>query len=135
MKLNKNVSLRYRDTFRDDDPRVWYVDQSRVVLSLTLGGFSNMIFNADGPTPDIALHRMWQAVLDYFNSNADAFFLLYSCPSNVPIPGDTPQAWVRWDDERDTWIDVIPTEQALRAHKIPTDRVVSYKHHIFAGSR
>lgn len=134
-QLDPTACIRYRSSFKETDPRVWYVDLGRIVVSSERGGFNSHLHGTDGPTPDIALYKTWEAILEFFRTYPEGFFLLFSCPPNVPIPGDTPQAWVRWDERQDDWVNVKPTAQSLQAHHIPADRIVSYTDHALASRR
>lgn len=79
----------------------------------------------NGSTPEQALERMWDTVIRR-SGNPEVFFLKYSCPPNVSIPGDDPQVWVRWSAERDDWMDIEPTAEMLRLRGIPADRIHPY---------
>ncbi|MEK7632414.1 MAG: hypothetical protein AAB473_01335 [Patescibacteria group bacterium] len=125
MQLDHGTCIRYRNTFSTDDPRRWYVSIPNCTASHPNGGFGSMGWG-DGPTPQAALQASWKSVITHMTNDPRNFLLRYTCPNNVPIPGDTPQAWVRWSIEHEEWIDVEPTPEALGTRRIPRDRVLPY---------
>jgi hypothetical protein len=128
MQLNPGICLKYRDTFEDDDPRVWYVSMSRVDWQHARSGnqYAPLVEGFDGPTPDIALHNAWTTLMEYLKDQ-DCFLRVISCPSDVPIPGDDPQSWVTWDFKNREWVDVVPTWGMLNANNAPEGRVIPYR--------
>lgn len=122
MRLDPRTCMRMRPTHQR--PNRWYVDIGSVAVSL-LSSSAWAGFFENGSTPEEALERTWAAIIGR-SAESSLFFLKYHCPSNVPIPGDDPQVWVRWSEERDDWVDVEPTATALQVRNIPADRIHPY---------
>jgi hypothetical protein len=80
---------------------------------------------ADGDSPTNAILNTWKQIMELSKSE-EKFFLRYNCPSNVPIPGNDPQVWVRWNAATDDWEDVTPTPEMLAIRSTPADRVRTY---------
>lgn len=125
LRLSREACPRLRAGF-PPGPSRWYVDSGPVtVTGPSGGGFCPW---GNGATPEEALRAVWEFILQNLAS-PERFLLIYSCPPNVPIPGDGPQVWVRWNAERDDWEDVPPTPEMLKAWGIPPDRIRSYREH------
>lgn len=104
-------------------PGKWYVSLSGVDVAFMRGGSTSCI-TADcdsGATPEDAIRNVWNGVLALANNQTCAL-RRYNCPSNVPLPGDEPQVWVRWNSQLDDWVDVQPPESV-----VPTEKLRSYK--------
>ena len=117
----RDVGVKVRPDF-SSGPGKWHVYLSRVFTgSIESGGsFSGITVDCNsGATPEAAIRNVWQAVLSLEKSEKIAIVRL-NCPSNVPIPGDEPQVWVRWNSGLDDWEDVIVerlSPDKLRSHK------------------
>lgn len=124
----QSPSIKFRPTLKPDDPRRWYMDLPRVSWIPVSGAGSGALcdFDDDGPTPEDALRNMWAATIRFMTRCPEGFMQLCTCPDNVPIPGDTPQAWVRWNIGREQWEDVVPTPSLLAAMRVPADRIFPY---------
>ena len=126
MRLDKRACIRIRRDFSSDSQRRWYLDMGSVVIcSPTVGGWCSI--TNGGATPEEAILDAWKLILT--NSTQDRFFLRYHCEPSENVPGNGPQVWVRWSQEKDDWEDYAPTEQALIAHHIPADRIRPYADH------
>ena len=119
-------NIRFRHTLHHNDDRRWYVELPGVVWAFAEGAFLTLVHGFEGPTPDDALTNAWTKLMETQIEQPLNFLMLYTCPSNVPIPGNTPQAWVRWNIEREEWEDVVPTAETLEAWGIPADRIFPY---------
>jgi len=123
MRLDTHgTSIRMRDTF-PPGPNRWYVGMSKVVRSGFSGGFGG--FFGNGSTPEEAVQDLWKQIVGV--QEPDRFFLRFNCKPHENIPGNDPQVWVRWNDERDEWEDVIPTPTSLARHRIGPDRIRPWK--------
>lgn len=125
MRLDPRACVRIRPNF-PSGPSRWYVDLGSVVAAhLAVRGWSD--FFKDGRTPEEALENIWRAIIAK-SDQAGSFFLRYGdCKPDEPIPGAGPQAWVRWSQEVNDWVDVPPTTEALAKRNIPADRIRSYR--------
>jgi hypothetical protein len=122
MRLDRRACVRMRDTF-PPGPSRWYVWSGHIqVTGATGGGYAP---GESGDSPESAIIRTWGQIMA-ITDDPGTFFLRFNCQDNVPIPGDDPQVWVRWDEETDDWVDVKPTAEMLAAHCVPADRVRSY---------
>ena len=122
MRLDKWACVRMRDSF-PPGPSRWYVSPGRVqVTSAGGGGYAP---GRSGDSPESAIIGTWEEIMAIAD-NPDAFFLRFNCQNNVPIPGDDPQVWVRWNRDKDNWEDAKPTSEMLAIRGIPADRVRSY---------
>ena len=119
MRLDmRGTSVRMRDSF-PPGPSRWYVSMDKVLRSGFSGGCGS--FFGNGSTPELAAQNLWEQIVEC--QQTDSFFLRHNCKPNENVPGDGPQVWVRWNDEKDDWEDVIPTSAALAGHGIETDRI------------
>lgn len=123
MRLDPKACVRMRPTYQR--PARWYVFLGSVVAASRVLGQWTYTFFENGCTPEEALENTWAAILK-MSATADGCFLRYRCTGDVPIPGDEPQVWVRWSEEADDWVDVVPNAEALRARNIPADRIRPY---------
>lgn len=128
-------SIKFRPTFKADDSRRWYVCLPRVQWIGSDGSSSSLVHGFDGPTPEAAVRNAWATTVDYAVKRPNGFFGLFTCPDNVPIPGDTPQAWVRLSLGRLEWQNVVPTPLLLERHRIPADRIFPYNAWEIRGDR
>lgn len=103
-------------------PSKWHVILSGVVVGgIHRGGFSSSITTDcdSGATPEDAIRNVWNGVLK-LAKNEELALVRFNCPANVPIPGEDPQVWVRWNSELDDWEDApvkgLPAEM-LRPYK------------------
>lgn len=127
MRLDRDeIAIRMRLEFPPGDRR-WYLWSGRLQVTCTIGG--GWAPSADGSTPQEAVINTWNDLMQEFQ-NPDRFLVRYNCASNVPIPGDEPQVWVRWDNQQDDWVDVPPTPEMLSHHRIPADRIKLYQREI-----
>ena len=127
MLLDVRAAVRLRPKFPLGRGDRWYVDFGRVThASLYARGFGGPW--ANGATPEEALDEAWKDILR-ISRRPESFLLIYTCASNVNIPGPDPQTWVRWDEKAETWVDVIPDAKALAVHDIPADRIRAYADH------
>lgn len=134
----RSPGIQFRPTFKSDDSRRWYVELPRVswVSEPRDAGGSNLPdFEYSGATPEEALFNMWESMIHYMARHPTGFLLLYTCPDNVSIPGDTPQAWVRWSIAREQWEDVTPTPELLAARNVPNGRIYPYNSWEIRGDR
>jgi len=119
----RNCSLRTRPDF-PSGPSKWYVVLSGVDVSFpnTGGSISSITGNCDsGSTPEEAVRNVWQGILALENDKECAL-RRYNCPDNVPIPGEDPQVWVRWNSQKDDWEDV-PVSPSI----VPPEKLRTYK--------
>jgi hypothetical protein len=103
-----------------------------VILVLLGGGFGGLW--ADGATPEEALDNAWRDIVR-LHCEQNSFLRIHNCPSDVYIPGDGPQTWVRWSETKHTWVDATPTPRALLVHNIPADRIRLYSDHRWREDR
>ena len=130
MQLKTGVCVCMRPTFPSGSSSRWYVDLGSVVLS-TLDS-SSFVSGTDsnGATPEDAIENTWSAILR-LSKTPNWFFLIFDCAPNDSIPGDGPQVWVRWSEEENRWVDVVPTNEALVEHNIPADRIRTFSDHVW----
>jgi hypothetical protein len=125
MRLDRRgTRISMRDSF-PPGPNRWYITQSVYITGFKYGGFYPLSVSQSGSSPEEAAEKYWKEITNVQDSNR--FLCRITCKSDVPIPGDTPQIWVRWNQAKDDWEDVIPTAEALGNHCIPPERVIPYK--------
>jgi len=107
-------------------PMKWYVSLSNIVVgNIEAGGAcSSITQNCDsGSNPEEAIRNVWQGVLNLAKSNKVAL-MRFNCPSDVPVPGDEPQVWIRWNVELDDWEDVP-------VRRLSSDKLRAYRDQIW----
>ena len=55
--------------------------------------------------PEEAIRNARASILS-IEKETDTALMRYNCASDVPIPGEEPQVWVRWNSKLDDWEDV-----------------------------
>jgi len=91
------TSLRCRSRFPSGSAK-WYVSMMGVRVPGTCDCYS-------GSTPEEAIRKTWDTV-----SNQKFTYIRYFCKPDESVPGDGPQVWVRWSQEKDDWEDVPPAD-------------------------
>jgi hypothetical protein len=94
-----------------------------MITTLINGGYCPP--DGDGSTPEEAAQNLWKEITGLYAP--DFFLVRYNCKSDVPIPGDEPQVWVRWNSAKDDWENVAPTVAALAKHSIDANRIRTYQ--------
>jgi hypothetical protein len=110
-RLNRlHTSIHMRVNF-PSGPKKWYVNMGFVYCFCMLDGF-------DGSSPEAAIRNAWKTVSD---PNRRPVFMRFFSKPDEPIPGNGPQVWVRWSNEKDDWEDVEPYQDfASQASEIRT---------------
>jgi len=124
MRLDRSgTSIHMRDSF-PPGPNRWFISQS-VYLTGFSGGYCPLGVHESGSSPEEAAEKYWAEITRV--QDPDTFLCRITCKSDVPIPGETPRVWVRWNQAMDDWEDVAPTAEALKKLNIPAERIRPYK--------
>jgi hypothetical protein len=116
----RDCGVRIRPDF-PTGPAKWYVYLSNVVTaSIYAGGFCSSITNDcdSGATPEDAIRNVWKAILK-LEKNTQTALMRCNCAPNVPMPGEEPQVWVRWNSAIDDWVDVL-------VERLPPEKIRTY---------
>jgi hypothetical protein len=124
MRLDRpGTSIKMRDSF-PPGPSRWYISQS-VYLTGFRGGYGPLGVYQSGSSPEETAEKYWAEITGVQDPNS--FLCRITCKSDVNIPGETPQVWVRWNKERDDWEDLVPTPEQLEHLNLPVERIRPYK--------
>jgi hypothetical protein len=86
------------------------------------------LWEYNGKTPEEAIRRTWEYVT---SEKARGFpFVRYFCKPDESVPGTGPQVWVRWNEKKDDWEDVTPSENDWWA-KVASE-IIPYSHYSWA---
>lgn len=123
MRLDRRTLIGMRDSF-PPGPNRWFISQS-VYLTGFNGGYCPLGVHQSGSSPEEAAKKYWDQITSV--QDPGRFLCRITCKSDVNIPGNTPQVWVRWNQTMDDWEDVPPTEESLKRLGIPADRIIPWK--------
>lgn len=92
-----DTGIHCRNTF-PAGPSKWYVDMRGVSCPVHT-------IEMSGESPDAAIQATWKVLA---LPKCPPTLIRYFCAPNESVPGNGPQVWVKWDQEADDWVDVVP---------------------------
>ena len=129
-KIDRGVSVCFRPEFPAGDVRRWYLYLPHLFSGSELDReYGPLVSGFERFYAEKAVVNGWCCLCSMFRDSKHALLVRVTCPRDVSVPGNTPQAWIRWNCDKNNWEDVVPTEKALRVHNIPEGRVVPYLDH------
>ena len=132
MRLDRHgTSIRMRDSF-PPGPNRWYVRMDNVMTTpLEDGGY--YMEEGNGSSPEDAAQDLWDEVTGPHTS--EFFFVRCDRKPGEDVPGSAPQVWVRWDDEKDDWKDIVPTQAHLNLRGVSASDIRPYKEQSYIDRR